>query len=125
MELGAAAQKLGAAVQKWLSPLCKAGSWHRQRRNPLIMIGSVVLLLLTGLLLFNWNLASAISAPRINMAAIKRCAIGNLHADELSMLERVEPLEAHEFADRRARVAGLLAEDSVDAYVLEPGDAFR
>ncbi|KAF2453656.1 peptidase M24, structural domain-containing protein [Lineolata rhizophorae] len=55
---------------------------------------------------------------------IRKCAIHNLHQN-LSFLDSAQPIAAHEFIDRRDRLAIALSEAHVDGFVLEPGYTFQ
>ena len=59
-----------------------------------------------------------------DIAAVQECAIRN-HRSVLSYLDNANPVEADEFLERRDRLAQALAENDVDAYVLEPGYTFQ
>lgn len=54
----------------------------------------------------------------------ERCTVSNMQRDT-SYLDGVRPIEAAEFLERRNRLARVLAEEGVDAFVAEPGSLFE
>lgn len=63
-------------------------------------------------------------SKHIDVDEVQQCAIDNLQSD-LWFLDGVKPIEAQEFVDRRDRLARALAENGVDAFVVEPGYTFQ
>lgn len=59
-----------------------------------------------------------------DVARVQQCSIDKFHED-LSFLVNAKPIEAAEFIERRDRLARALAENGVDAFVLEPGYTFQ
>lgn len=55
---------------------------------------------------------------------VQQCSIDNLKSD-LSFLDNAIPIEAGEFLKRRDSLARALADNGVDAFVLEPGYTFQ
>lgn len=55
---------------------------------------------------------------------VQKCSIDNLRED-LSFLDNAKPIGAQEFLDRRDRLAKALAENGIDAFILEPGYTFQ
>jgi hypothetical protein len=55
---------------------------------------------------------------------VQKCSIDNFHRD-LSFLDKAAPITAHEFLDRRDKLARALVKNGVDAFVLEPGYTFQ
>ncbi|KAL2207055.1 Creatinase/aminopeptidase [Sarocladium strictum] len=58
------------------------------------------------------------------VAQVQQCAIDNLKADTW-FLDDAVPIKPEEFIERRDRMAEALAENGVDAFVLEPGYTFQ
>ncbi len=53
-----------------------------------------------------------------------KCTISNLHSD-LSFLDSAKPISKDEFVQRRDNLARALAQNGVDAFVVEPGYTFQ
>lgn len=58
-----------------------------------------------------------------HLRSFQDCSIKNLQAN-LSFLDTAHPLPVAEFVHRRDRLAQALAEDKVDAFLVEPGYTF-
>ncbi|KAK3181951.1 hypothetical protein K4F52_006690 [Lecanicillium sp. MT-2017a] len=54
----------------------------------------------------------------------QKCTIANLHSD-LSFLDAAKPIAKVEFVQRRDNLARALAQNGVDAFVVEPGYTFQ
>lgn len=79
----------------------------------------------TVLYLFSTRIYYQCSRPReIDVAKVQRCSIHNLEAN-LSFLDNAKPIRREEFIERQDRLANALANDGVDAFVLEPGYTFQ
>ncbi|KAI0205310.1 peptidase M24, structural domain-containing protein [Astrocystis sublimbata] len=62
--------------------------------------------------------------PSFSLETVRKCATDNVH-DDLSFLYVAKPIRAHEFLERRDRLARALVASDADAFVLEPGYAFQ
>jgi len=109
------------------SLLEKQQRWtKRPQRFVHIVIAAVILAALLVKQGSTWTGLQALvhQNPSKHLNKVQQCSIDNFHQD-LGFLDHAKPIEAHEFIQRRDRLAQALAQNGVDAFVLEPGYTFQ
>jgi hypothetical protein len=96
----------------------------------LIFCASLALIVSIGALLyFAWDTAYrsfcglSLSA-RGDLATVQQCTINNLQKD-LSFLRGAQPITVDEFIQRQDRLASILHQAHIDAFIIEPGYTFQ
>lgn len=93
-------------------------------RRAVTVAGAILAMLSVTCIQLRPRLPGYQSASSAVFDKVQECAIHNLHQD-LSFLDQAKPIEAHEFIERRDRLAQALSDSNVDAFVLEPGYTFQ
>ncbi|KPI42124.1 putative peptidase [Cyphellophora attinorum] len=92
-----------------------------------VLFGTIIGL--RALLHLAWNTAyrfCTASSPSagVNLAAVQQCTIENLQRD-LSFLKGAQPITVSEFIQRQDRLAAVLYQTGIDAFIVEPGYTFQ
>lgn len=96
----------------------------KPRRASWLAFPVILALFITALVIAGDTSQASLGERVVDIDGIQQCAIDNLKSD-LSFLDNATPIEAQEFLERRDSLARALADNGVDAFVLEPGYTFQ
>jgi len=82
------------------------------------------LALRTGRLQADDNSGLPLKGIPARLTQFQDCSINNIPASNLTFLDTVQPLNVSDFVDRRNRLAQALADEDLDAFIVEPGYTF-